>query len=293
MKIFLAGGYTGNLRPLFDNIMKMHLAGTYSRIHIYEESMKLFLAGVQPYHKDIQLSIESKFIEKNKPHILESFFYIRSIPEWYQERKHLFKSYILDSGAFSFFDGETQMDWVKYTHEYCDFIIRNKIDLFFEMDIEKITSMETTETLRKIIQDRTGINPIPVWRPMRGIDYWHRMIEEFDYIAISASGRYDSAWTRKKGSEIVLKKMVQNAHQKGIKVHGLGYTKQEYFKLIKFDSVDSTAWLYGNRGGFIYEFKEGKMIKYQPEGMRLKGRAGAVHNFTEWVKYSNYLEKNV
>lgn len=291
MKLYLAGGYTGNLKPFFDQVMKIHLSGAYSRLFVYEEAMRLFLAGSNDGNK--WKGEMDEVIKTMRPNLLESYFYIKDHPTWYLDRRDLFSDFILDSGAFSFFGGQHQIDWKKYTSEYCEFINTNEIDFFFEMDIEKITSMETTEYLRKMIQDKTMKDPIPVWRPMRGIDYWYQMIDEFKYIAISASGKYDSAWTRKKGAEEVLNKMVNLAREKNVKVHGLGYTKQEFFKRIKFDSVDSTAWLYGNRGGFIYEFKKDKLIKHKVENSRLKGRLAAIHNFNEWVKYSKYLETNV
>jgi hypothetical protein len=58
-----------------------------------------------------------------------------------------------------------------------------------------------------------------------------------------------------------------------------------------FDSVDSTAWLYGNRGGFIFIF-DGKTLQKRkcPPGKRLKSRAAAIHNFNEWVKFQKYAE---
>ena len=51
-------------------------------------------------------------------------------------------------------------------------------------------------------------------------------------------------------------------------------------------------WL--EKGGkFIYEFIGGKLLKHQMDhkSNRLKPRETAIHNFLEWVKWSEYLEQ--
>lgn len=74
---------------------------------------------------------------------------------------------------------------------------------------------------------------------------------------------------------------------------GGGYTTVANLQKYRFDSVDSTAWLYGNRGGYICKFnpRTGLMEQMSKEGCRLKSREGAVNNFNEWVKFSRYAEK--
>jgi hypothetical protein len=56
--------------------------------------------------------------------------------------------------------------------------------------------------------------------------------------------------------------------------------------------VDSTAWLCGNRGGYLYKFNPSteKMEQITKEGCRLKPREGTVNNFNEWVKFSMYAD---
>ena len=86
---------------------------------------------------------------------------------------------------------------------------------------------------------------------------------------------------------------ITTAHQHGCKIHGLGYTNIAGLHKYHFDSVDSTAWLYGNRGGYLYKFKcNGTLEQIQPEGKgRLKPREAALNNFIEWIKFSKYAEK--
>ena len=49
MKIYLAGGITGNLNKLWKEMSKIYLAGTLSRPFVIEEAMKLYLADLTPY----------------------------------------------------------------------------------------------------------------------------------------------------------------------------------------------------------------------------------------------------
>jgi hypothetical protein len=87
--------------------------------------------------------------------------------------------------------------------------------------------------------------------------------------------------------------LLKIAAQNNCKVHGLGFTNLEGIKKYKFYSVDSTAWLYGNRGGYLYKFTGETIAKIAPKGMRLKGREAAIHNFSEWLKFSQYAENNL
>ena len=84
------------------------------------------------------------------------------------------------------------------------------------------------------------------------------------------------------------------AQVKNVKVHGLGYTALKHLKYIGWDSVDSTAWIMGNRSGRIYMFNGNTIInKGIPENTRLLSRKTAVHNFNEWVKFQQYAKHNL
>lgn len=65
---------------------------------------------------------------------------------------------------------------------------------------------------------------------------------------------------------------------------------KNFFEL-DIDSVDSTAWLYGNMSGSIYKFnaKNGTMDKTKaPEGKKIRSKLVAAHNFGEWVRFMKY-----
>lgn len=67
---------------------------------------------------------------------------------------------------------------------------------------------------------------------------------------------------------------------------------KEFPRLIShFDSVDSTAWLYGNMSGSVYKFDANNGIMNTtkaPKGKQLISKAVALNNFTEWVRFQKY-----
>ena len=263
--------------------MIIYLAGCYSRQFVIDEAMKLYLAGIQGKAKD--------FVLKNtRPYILESFFYIREQNQWILEMRPFFKDFLLDSGAFTYLNGaKGNVNWDQYIEEYGAFINKHNIDLFIELDIDSVIGLNEVERLRYKLENITNKKCIPVWHKSRGLDYWKKMCKEYNYVAIGGivtneikSNQYD-----------IFYPLLKIAKENNCKVHGLGFTNMKGLEKYKFYSVDSTAWLYGNRGGFLYKFNGKGLDKLQPKGLRLKGREGAIHNFSEWVKFANYAENNL
>jgi hypothetical protein len=249
--------------------------------------MKVYLAGFKTLEKHYDKPT-------NDVCILSSFF---------EHKNGKFGDYvygdnhILDSGAFSFFGGKT-VDWDDYVKKYCDFIKKTNQNLFFELDIDKVTSLQHAEQLRNTIEQTTGKQPIPVWRPSRGIDYWHQMCEDYSYVAISASGFFDSSWTRTKEAVPVIKKMLSIAHRHNAKVHGLGYTVMKNLKILKFDSIDSTTWLNAVKFGELQWFANGKINKKQARQINKKTiksqeKNMLKNNFNEWIKFQKYAENEL
>jgi hypothetical protein len=221
---------------------------------------------------------------------LNTFFHMS---EGEAKKIHLYKDFLLDSGAFSFF-GNAKVSMDKYIEEYINFINKYDVKHFFELDLYTLPEygIKKTEDIRSYIEKKTGKKSIPVFHKMLGIDYYKNLCKEYRYIAIGASGQHDSRWTRTNPEQ--LKKMVLYANSKGVKVHGLGYTKIEMLKEISFYSVDSTSWLSGNRFGAIYVFNgSGFDKKNKPTGMRVKTDMTAKNNFYEWVKFQKYAEQKL
>lgn len=228
--------------------------------------------------------------------VLETFYDYHKKYTEYQPTLKKYNKLILDSGAFTFFNPDRKTNWEDYIEKYCYFINLHDIDLFFEFDIDIMVGLKQVEKYRAKIEQLTNKKPIPVWRPSRGIEYWKYMVANYPYVAISASGKYDSAWTRAKGSDNVLRQMVMYAHKRGVKVHGLGYTSIPKLKYIGWDSVDSTAWIMVTKfGSGIYQYEHGGLKKInKPKGNRLvDSTSQLIYNFKEWAKFQRYAEQNL
>lgn len=223
--------------------------------------------------------------------ILESFYYLRNNTD-FCPLLNKFGSFLLDSGAFTFMAGshKGKVDWDAYTEEYAAFINKWNIELFFELDIDSIVGLQEVERLRFKLEKLTGKKPIPVWHKSRGKDYFIKMCKNYPYVAL---GGIVTKEIPKELYEKLFPWFIQTAHKYGCKIHGLGYTVIANLPKFHFDSVDSTAWLYGNRGGYLYIFRPqtGKIDKLEKSGnVRLKSHEAAQHNFIQWcklVKYAN------
>lgn len=124
--------------------MKIYLAGSYSR---------------KPFFKEIEVK-----------YLLESYQYIKSgVPDYITNMDN----FLLDSGAFTFMSKKSKgnkINWENYIKEYAKFILKNKVKLFFELDIDVIVGIEEVRRLRAMLEDYTGMKCIPVWHRDRGLE---------------------------------------------------------------------------------------------------------------------------
>lgn len=297
MKVYLAGGITGNLKPYFSRVSKKVYSGEVKTLLSDDDDMKLFLAGFNGGRELLNKENQnvSPEIREYKPYILESFYYMdddieRLLPT--------FGDFMLDSGAFTFC-GTGGIDIKKldeYLEKYADFINRKKIDKFFELDIDSIVGYEKVLEYRKRLEKLTGKQTIPVWHISRGKDEFIKSTEEYKYVAL---GGYVAAIKASDPRQRAYIKsypwFIREAHKRGTKIHGLGFTSLTGLEKYHFDSVDSTAWTTGNRFGYLYFF-DGKTMKKRdaPVGYRLSDpRAVALNNFTEWIKYQKYADRHL
>lgn len=243
--------------------MKICLAGTYCR----EDMIKK--AGMCKY-------------------ALESFWYIK---EWQLPKIKNCKLFLLDSGAFTFMsNSKKKVDWDEYVENYANFINKNDIKNFFELDIDSIVGLKKVEELRYKLEKLTNKKCIPVWHKSRGLDYWKKMTKDYDYVAIGGIVAKEIKPEEYKYFTILL----DIAKKNNCKVHGLGFTGINYLRKYHFYSVDSTAWSSGWRFGTLYQFtgKGFKKIKYKDK--RIKKNQGAnvdLYNYNSWRKFQDYAEK--
>lgn len=230
-----------------------------------------------------------KAIKEHRPYILESFFYVDADTE---RLLPYFGDFLLDSGAFTFMQSsKNHVVWEEYIERYAAFINKNKVDKFFELDIDSVVGYEKVLEYRKRLEKLTGKQCIPVWHKSRGVDEYKRMCDEYGYVAI---GGIVSKEIRPEQYGL-LPAMIDEAHKRSAKIHGLGFTALSWLPKCHFDSVDSTAWTTGNRFGFVYQFTGKTMVKHDvPKGKRLgDARKVAIINYQEWIKFQKYAERKL
>ncbi len=290
MIIYMAGGVSGNLNPAWGKIAKEAYAEpVLPRLakHMIGDDMKLYLADVAPWRND---GLYDDSIMAHKPYILESFYYIDADTE---RLLPYFGDFLLDSGAFTFMmDSKTAVNWDEYLERYADFINRNRIDKFFELDIDVVVGYDEVVRLRNKLENLTGKQCIPVWHTSRGLENYLEMCEQYPYVAIGGIAGEDRMSAKYKPLHAAFPYFINEAHKRGAKIHALGYTSLTGLPKYHFDSVDSTAWTTGNRFGFIYRFDGKTMRKTDvPKGHRIKdARKVALINYIEWIKFQKYAE---
>lgn len=254
--------------------------------------MKIILAGTEyratslneEYQKDHKGNV---FSDAN---ILQSYYYCNDFTK--QVIIPSCKQFMLDSGAFTFMQGKGGVkDWDAFLEGYADFIKENRVKLFFELDIDSIVGYDRVLELRRKLERAVDAPPIPVWHRSRGKEEFQKMCREYDYVAVGGIVSKEipsNQWG-------IFSWMIQEAHKHEALIHGLGFTAMESLHKYHFDSVDSTAWVSGNKFGHVYEFKDGKMLKHEPPPGKRMGDTYrlALHNFNEWKKFSQWAEVNL
>lgn len=271
--------------------MKLFLAGIESRHWLLEREreradLKVYLAGVAPWRGG---GIYDKTIVQHRPYILESFYYADADTE---RLLPYFGDFLLDSGAFTFMqNSKTHVDWNEYIERYADFIKRNRIHKYFELDIDSIVGYEKVKEYRRLLEQKVGWQSIPVWHKSRGIDDFYRVCEEYPYVAVGGIAIKEI----KQNQYSAFSKLIHEAHKRKTKIHGLGFTSIENIKKYHFDSVDSTAWTTGNRFGYIYKFTGDNIVKIDPpKGKKLRDpKAVALNNYIQWIKFQQYAETHL
>lgn len=145
--------------------------------------MRLFLAG---FEKDFQ----KYMIEKSPLFVLGSYFYLRkSNTEYLNYVKNYAFDFILDSGAFSMLNTNKSLDNFikdldKYVNDYIEFINKNDIKNYIELDIDSLIGYDEVKKIRARLEKETNKKCIPVWHLSRGLDEWDKLTKEYNYVAL-------------------------------------------------------------------------------------------------------------
>jgi hypothetical protein len=246
--------------------------------------MIVYLAGVKNIYKQIEnpkgLYILTSFID---------FQNSKSLPDFLYGERH-----ITDSGAFSTFKDINEAknkDWDGYMKKYISFLKEIKAKLYFELDIDAVVGLNKVEYYRKQLEDATGVAPIPVWHSNRKWDYFEMMCENYPYVSIGTTTATNEGSLIRK-NPAVLKKFIQTAHNKGAKIHGLGFTDTKWLKVLDFDSVDSTSHVCHKYGQLHYfNGSHIEVVKRKNKDDKMIGKTSDYHilNINEWIKYQKYM----
>jgi hypothetical protein len=244
--------------------------------------MKVFLAGVESLYPENLKIIENGYN-------LISFFTMNKQGVEIIKKSRMF---LLDSGAYTFLaNSKKTACWEDYIEKYANFIKQNNIKNYFELDIDSVIGYENVKKYRNFLEKKTGQKCIPVWHKSRGIEEFRKMCSEYSYVAIG--GIVAREITKENYKYLPI--LIREAHKRGAKVHGLGFTSTKELKKIHFDTVDSTNWSYG-RYGHHWVFTEKKdMVMYtRMEGKRCKDVKNLqAHNLLEWKKFQEYAEAHL
>lgn len=123
-----------------------------------------------------------------------------------------FGDFLLDSGAFTFMQGTSgAVDWDGYIERYAEFIRRNSIDKFFELDIDSVVGYDRVKPMRRKLESLANRQSIPVWHKSRGIEEYRRLCDEYPYVALGGivSGEFTKADYR------LFPALIAEAHKRG------------------------------------------------------------------------------
>ena len=266
MKVFLAGGQ-GQLASAIQSTANQAESGGVMKAYLAESGGLIF----------------------NGANILQSFYYVDDFTE-----KIIIpncKDFMLDSGAFTFMQSaKKQINWDEYVEKYAQFVKKNRIEKYFELDIDSIVGFGEVVRLRTKLENLVGWQCIPVWHRSRGLEQYKKDCGEYPYIAIGGIAIKEI----KPNEYPIFTLLINEAHKRNTKVHGLGFTQLKKLKKYHFDSVDSSSWVTGNRFGAVYYFNGEEIIKIdKPSGKRVKSNATAINNFIQWKRYAEYAERKL
>lgn len=195
-------------------------------------------------------------------------------------------NFILDSGAFSLFNGVKVSYAVlkRYIDLYCDFVIKYNIKQFLELDIDYLIGYDEVKKINEYITNKVGRKPLYVYHASTRTkeDLIYNM-KNNDYIfwgGITDTGPGDKA-----------QGLINTAYEYGCKVHLLGYTPNYLDKYKKLYSCDSSSWTMGGRNGIIFNFKTDTIEHIALKDKRRISFYGLNnHNLNQWNKYQMYLK---
>lgn len=202
--------------------------------------MKIFLSALEASNdwngKPLSYFLHKKGIKFL--YNLMSYFYLNKQTQVGEFIRDNSEEILIDSGAHSFQKGKT-VDWLNYTKEYADFIVKfdkpNVIG-YFEMDVDNIIGYEKVLELRKILESVSD-KIIPVWHKNRGVEDYKKMCEQYAGKIVAVTGFKNEDI---KDEQYLM--FLKEAKKYNCKVHCLGMTRKKLLDSVPFDYADSSSW---------------------------------------------------
>lgn len=216
-----------------------------------------FSGGETPDHR-------KRLIAAGVKHIAISYWGLRkrivNPKEWsIAERFPADVKILLDSGAFSASKKAdyTDDDWINYVDEYMDFVELNsdRITMVNEFDAPVIDH-EDIEQMRDDFWNSVPADRfMPVWHESHGgLPELEKLAEQYDLVGIT-----NEVFNQKRNMASRLNHLVQTY---GVHIHGLGITKPDELRDIRFGSVSSTSWVSPMRFGDTIVWDGTKLVRY-------------------------------
>ena len=247
--------------------------------------MKIFFAN--------PLSGWAYTLRHKPPYILESFYefleHKKSYKNYLNTIKQFAKIFFLDSGAFTFMNSQKNVKAEfldRFVEAYAKFIVDNDIQLFAEMDVDSIVGYEKVLEYRHFLEKVTKKKCVPVWHKSRGLEEWKRTIKAgYKFVAI---GGFVIKEIKLPEETREINQLIKIAHERDVKVHGMGVISMRWLHKTLFDSVDSTGWMVGPGYGQIpkIDINEKRLKSLRPKeiGSRRIWRALAIsYTVKKWL----------
>lgn len=146
-------------------------------------------------------------------------------------------------------------DFYKYVDEYCDFIKKGGNGVDFYVNVDAIFHPQYSYDALKYIEEKHGLNPIPVLHYNTPLKWFEKHLEEgYKFLGIGGLGQDATTNDYIRWADDVFRLLcpASNNHNPIVKTHGFAMTSWRLLFRYPWWSVDSASWLKAGAYGMIY-----------------------------------------
>lgn len=191
--------------------------------------------------------------------ILLSYWYTRKSDMDKLLRPYAGASVFADSGAFSAMTTGAQID----VHQYAEWLLRWRHNFTVHSNLDVVGDPLATARNQAILEDRYGLEPLPVFHAGSPWSELEQLVERYPYIALGGVAK------RQYNAKMLMPWMVQCFRIAGTRsqFHGFGVTDWKLMSSLPWRSVDSTSWMMGARYGSQLIFAHNRLFQTRIERM--------------------------